>query len=448
MNYEVVVIGGSAAGLIAAKTAKLTHKEKSVLIIRKEEISLVPCGIPYIFSTLNNIDENKMGIDPIKKLGVDFLIEEVLSVDVKEKKVKTSGNEVTYEKLIFATGSNPFVPPIKGADLGGVYTIPKEYEYLKSIMKPLSDAKNVIVIGAGFIGVEVGDELRKEGKNVTLVEALDRVLPMALDEDISELVAAKLKDQGMDIRTGHTVSELRGENSRIKSVVFQNGTEIPADAVIMSIGYRPNTGLAADAGLFIGKYGAIWTDEYQRTSKPDVYAVGDCAEHKDFFTRKSNRLMLASTATFDARVAGMNLFKLKLVKKNKGNISIFSSSIEGLAMGAAGITESIAKMENFDIEVGKFSAVDRHPGTLPDKSPLTVKLIFSKSDGILMGAQIIGGKSTGEMINILGIAIQQGLSAMDLATLQFGTHPLLTAAPTMYPIVVAAETVARELCCR
>ncbi|MBN2659047.1 MAG: FAD-dependent oxidoreductase [Spirochaetales bacterium] len=448
MNYDVVVIGGSAAGLIAAKTAKLAHKEKSVLVIRKEEISLVPCGIPYIFSTLNNIDENKMGIDPIKQLGVDFLIEEALSLDVKEKKIRTTDHVVSYDKLILATGSTPFVPPIKGSDLNGVYTIPKDYEYLKTIMKPLADAKNIVVIGAGFIGVEVGDELRKEGKNVTLVESLNRVLPMALDEDISELVASKLKEQGMDIRTGHTVSELKGEKGRIKSVAFQNGSEIPADAVIMSIGYRPNNKLASDAGIFIGQYGAIWTDEYQRTSLADVYAAGDCAEHKDFFTRKSNRLMLASTATFDARVAGMNLYKLKLVKKNKGNISIFSSAIEGLALGAAGITETTANEENFDIEIGKFTSVDRHPGTLPDKSPLTVKLIFSKSDGTVMGAQIVGGKSTGEMINILGIAIQQGMSAMDLATLQFGTQPLLTAAPTMYPIVVAAESVARNLCCR
>ena len=179
MKYDVVIIGGSAAGLIAAKTAKLSYPDKSVLVVRKEEISLVPCGIPYIFSTLNSIDDDKMGIDPIKKLGVDFLIEEVEKVDVESKTVFTSKTEIKYEKLVFATGSAPFMPPIEGVDQKGVYIIPKDYNYLKGILESISEAKNFVVIGAGFIGVEVSDELRKQGGNVTLVEAMDRVLPLA-----------------------------------------------------------------------------------------------------------------------------------------------------------------------------------------------------------------------------------------------------------------------------
>jgi len=448
MKYDVVIIGGSAAGLIAAKTAKLSHPDKSVLVIKKEEITLVPCGIPYIFSTLNSIDDDKVGIDPIKKLGVDFLIEEVKKVDVENKKVMTGKTEVDYDKLVFATGSTPFIPPIEGVDQEGVFNIPKDYEYLKGIMEPVSRAKDVVIIGAGFIGVEMSDELRQQGKNVTLVEALDRVLPLAFDEDISELVNEQLVSKGLNIRTGHKVMRLIGENGHVTSVELDNGDLLKADAVILSIGYKPCTELAIEAGLYMGRYNSIWTDEYQRTSIPDVFAAGDCAEHKDFFTRKATRLMLASTATFDARVAGMNLFGIRLIKQNKGNISIFSSAIEGLAMGAAGITEATAKSEGFEIKVGKFTAVDRHPGAIPDKSPQTVKLVFSKSEGVLLGAQVATGKSAGELINVLGLAIQQGMTAVDLVTVQFGTHPLLTAAPTMYPAIVAAESVARDICCK
>ncbi len=448
MKYDVVIIGGSAAGLIAAKTAKLSHPDKSVLIVRKEEISLVPCGIPYIFSTLKSIDDDKVGIDPIKKLGVDFLIEEVKKVDTEVKKVLTGKTEIEYDKLVFATGSTPFVPPIEGVDQEGIFIIPKDYEYLKKIMEPISRAKNVVIIGAGFIGVEMSDELRQQGKNVILVEALERVLPLAFDEDISEIVNKQLVSRGMNIKTGHKVMRLNGENGHVTSVELDNGDLLKADAVILSIGYKPCTELATEAGLYMGRYNSIWTDEYQRTSIPDIFAVGDCAEHKDFFTRKATRLMLASTATFDARVAGMNLFGIRLIKQNKGNISIFSSAIEGMAMGAAGITEATAKSEGFEIKVGKFTAVDRHPGSIPDASPQTVKLIFSKSGGVLLGAQVATGKSAGELINILGMAIQQGLSAIDIVTMQFGTHPLLTAAPTMYPAIVAAESVAREICCR
>ena len=447
MNFDIVVIGGSAAGLIAAKTAKLSHPNKKVLIIRKEEVSLVPCGIPYIFSTLKNIDDNKMGIDPMKNIGIEFLIEEVTSIDTESKYVTTNKNKVSYEKLIIATGSTPFVPPIKGVQQEGVFTIPKDYEYLKTILKPLEDANNIVVIGAGFIGVEVSDELRQKGKNVTLIEAMDRILPQAFDKDITEKINETLTSKGLKIMTGEMVEEITGNNNKISGVTLKSGKTIKADAIIMSIGYRPNTKLAKEAGINIGKFGAIWTDEYQRTSVEDVFAAGDCAEHKDFFTRKANRLMLASTATYDARIAGMNLYKINLIKQEKGNISIFSSAIDGLAMGAAGITESTAISESFNITIGKSAVIDRHPGTLPGKSPQIVKLIFSKSDGILLGAQVITGLSAGELINILGVAIQQRMTAMDLATLQFGTHPLLTAAPTVYPIVTAAESVARQLCC-
>ncbi|MEA1910154.1 MAG: FAD-dependent oxidoreductase [Spirochaetota bacterium] len=447
MNYDVVIIGGSAAGMIAAKTAKLSHPGKSVLIVRKEEISLVPCGIPYIFSTLKSIDDDKAGIDPLKKLGVEFLIEEVKKVDVENKKIMTEKNEISYDKLVFATGSTPFVPPIQGVDLEGVFIIPKDYKYLKKIMEPIAKAKNIIVVGAGFIGVEMSDELRKEGKNVTLVEAMDSVLPLAFDGDISGVAQEMLISKGLTIKTGNKVLRIIGENGNVSSIELESGEILTADAVILSIGYRPNTTLAAEAGLFMGRHESIWTDEYQRTSTPDVFAAGDCAEHKDFFTRKSTKLMLASTATFDARVAGMNLFGIKIVKQNKGNISIFSSAIDGLAMGAAGITEATAEKEGFEIRIGTFTAVDRHPGVIPDKSLQTVKLIFSKSGGMLLGAQVVTGKSAGELINVLGIAIQQGMSAVDLVTMQFGTHPLLTAAPTMYPAIVAAESVARDICC-
>jgi len=446
MKYNVVVVGGSAAGLVAAKSAKLAFPDKKILIIRKEEVSLVPCGIPYVFSRLSSIEEDIMGIDPLKKLGVEFLIDEVIRVDVVSKKVFTLKDSVEYEKLVFATGSEPFIPPIEGIDNTGIFTISKDYDYLKGVLQTVRKAKRVVVVGAGFIGVEVSDEINASGKEVTLVEAMDRVLPLAFDEDIASVVAEKLIQNGVKIKTNSKVKRFNVTGEQVNSVELENGEKVETDAVIVSIGYRPNTKIAKEAGLFIGKNGSIWTDEYLRTSEKDVFAAGDCAEHKDFFTRKATKLMLASTATFDARVAWCNLYGLKVIRENKGNISIFSSAINGLAMGAAGVTEATARVEGFEVEIGKFTAIDRHPGTLADKSQQTVKLVFSKHNGILLGAQVVTGTSAGELINILGLAIQKGMTAVELATLQIGTHPLLTAAPTMYPIILAAESVARSIC--
>ncbi len=439
MNYDIVIIGGGPSGGAAASSVKMLNPEKSVLVIRKEQEALIPCGIPYTFGTLNSVEEDIKPIEPIRKEGVDFLFDEVTNIHTNSKLLELKNNpEVIYEKLIIATGSTPFIPPIPGVELDGVVTIKKDLQYIKSINQGLKEAKNIVVIGAGFIGVEMSDELAKTCNNVTLIESMESILPLAFDNEVIEPTTEILKNHGVTIKTNTVVSEIIGENGKVTGVKLNNGEKIIADKVILSIGYRPNVSLAKNCGITTGIYDGIVTDEYFRTNKEDVYAIGDCAEHRDFFTRKPTRQMLASTGSSEARIAGMNLYDLKVVKQTKGSIAIFSTSIDGISMGAAGLTEKSAKAEGFNIVVAKNSGFDHHPKVLPDTSKQMVKLIFSKVGGVILGAQIIGGKSTGEMINILGLAIQKHMTASELAIMQYGTHPMLTAGPVVYPIVQAA----------
>jgi NADPH-dependent 2,4-dienoyl-CoA reductase/sulfur reductase-like enzyme len=447
MNYDIVIIGGNPAGGTAASSAKMLYNDKSVLVIRKEQQSLIPCGIPYTFGTLNRVEDNIKSIEPAKKMGIDFLIDEVSEID-SSKKCLTLKNSSTvyYEKLIVATGSTPFTPPIEGVDLEGVVTIRKELEYIKSINSTLKGGKDIVVIGAGFIGVEMSDELIKLNGNVTLIEAMDSILPLAFDKDMIAPATEVLTKHGVNIRTNTMVDKILGENGNVSGVKLKNGEVIKADRVILAIGYKPNVSLAKDCGLEIGIYGGIVTDEYLRTTKPDIFAVGDCVEHRDFFTRKQSKLMLASTGASEARIAGMNLYDLRVIRQIKGSIAIFSTSLDDISMGAAGLTEMQANTEGFRIIVGRNVGVDHHPALLPETSKQIVKLIFSKGSGVILGAQIIGGQSTGEMINILGLAIQKHMTASELAIMQYGTQPLLTAGPGNYPIVLAAMSAVQQMC--
>jgi NADPH-dependent 2,4-dienoyl-CoA reductase/sulfur reductase-like enzyme len=438
MKYDVIVIGGNPAGSVAASVTKQLHNDKSVLVIRKEPESLIPCGIPYVFGTLPEVEDDIKPIGPAKQKGIEFLFDEVTAIDTENKTLTLRNNEqASYTKLVIATGSTPFVPPIEGKDFDGVFTIKKEIEYIKSIREPLKNANNIVIVGAGFIGIEMSDELVKISENVTLIESMDSILPLAFDKEMIAPAVSVLEQHGVTIRTGTMVKRITGKNNKVTGVEINTGEIIPADAVILAIGYRPNTTLAKDAGLDIGIFGGIITDEYLRTSVSDIFAVGDCAEHRDFFTRKQSRLMLASTGASEARVAGMNIFDLKVIRQHKGSIAIFSSSLDEIAMGAAGLTETQAANEDFHYIVGTSTGMDHHPGKLPG-AKIQMKLLFSTGSGVLLGAQIIGGKTTGEMINILGLAIQKSMTAAELATMQYGTQPLLTAGPGIYPIVLAA----------
>jgi len=242
----------------------------------------------------------------------------------------------------------------------------------------------------------------------------------------------------VDILTCKKVEEIKGKN-KASLVILDDGTKLNTDMVIISVGYQPNIDLAEKLGLNIGKSGAIWVNEYMRTSNHDVFAVGDCAEKKEFFSRDAIKLMLASTAMAEGRLAGSNLYTLKVVREFKGTLGTVSTHFGGLSLGGCGLTEKQAKHLGFGYIVGNAEAPDRHPGKIKDASKLKVKLIFSAPySHTLLGGQIAGGKSVGEMTNILSVMIQKGFKDIEIDTLQIGTHPLLTSSPIAYPIIKAA----------
>ncbi|MCY6483139.1 FAD-dependent oxidoreductase [Clostridium aestuarii] len=443
---DILIIGGSAAGLVAALTAKSNYTDKDVTVIRKEEIVMIPCGIPYVYGTTGTTNKNILPDEGLKKLGVNIIVDEVTSID-KENKVCTIKNSdnLQYDKLIIATGSTPTVPKwLKGTELKNVFTIPKNKVYLDEMQSMLEGCKKIVTIGAGFIGVELSDELNKLGKEVVLVEKLPHILGLAFDAEVAVEAEALIKSRGVKLLTGIGVKEILGED-KVSGVLLENGEKIEADAVVLSIGYRPNVKLAQEAGLEINDMGFIIADQYRRTRDKDIFAIGDCSEKRDFITGKLSGIMLASTACTEARVAGMNLYKLSTVKTFLGTIGIYSTAIHETGFAAAGLTEAIAKKEGFEVVTGCFTGIDRHPGHIEDTHKQMVKLIASKDSGIILGGEIVGGKSAGELINVIGFIIQGKMTIADLLTAQIGTHPMLTASPAGYPLIKAAEVVAKKL---
>ncbi len=438
MKFDAVIIGGGPAGVAAAETALATYPKKKFALIKKENQTLVPCGIPYTLATLDSVESDILSTKGIESKGVEVIVDEVKEIDVDGKKIVTaSKKEIEYDRLVISTGSRAIVPKIPGVELDGVFTVPKDISKISKMKDALKKMQKIVVVGAGFIGMEVSDEIHKMGKDVTVVEAMNRVLPIAFDPEFSLEVQKILEENHIRVMTSSRVKEIFG-NGKVEGVLLESGERIDVDGVVLSIGYRPESSLAKNAGIFIGMTGGIWTDEYMRTSAKDIFAIGDCTEHKEFFSRRPSKLKLASTAAFDARVAGANLFNIRLIREIKGNIGIFSTSIFGQTLGAAGSTERDAMESGFETFCGNSTAVDHHPGTLPNTSKLKVKLVFSKTSAVLLGGQIMGGKSVGEMINVLGMAVQNRMTVTDLVTLQIGTHPLLTSSPVVYPIITAA----------
>jgi len=441
MKYDVIVVGGGPAGVISAVTTRKYYPDKTILMIKNVKNGVVPCGIPYMYSTLKNPEDNATGNMPLEKNNVEFIVDEVVEINKDTKEVKTKeGKSFEYDKLVLAIGGKAIVPPIEGVEKKGVWSIKKDLDYLKKLNEEVQSATDIVVIGGGFIGVEFADELSTmSGKKVTLVEFLPEILSNSFDNEFLQKVHDELSKQGVNIITGQRAMKFNGSES-VESVTLSNGSEISCQLVILGIGASPNSNIAKEAGLEIGETKAIVVNEYMKSRSDDnIFAVGDCSQKKDFFTHKRTGVMLASTACAEARIAGANLFSLKVDRVSKGTIATYSTRVGEICIASAGMTEKTANKENFEFVTGVAQATDKHPGKLPNTKTTDVKLIFSKESGVILGGQISGGESVGEMINIIGIAIQKGTTITEFETLQIATHPKLTAAPTMYPIVSAAQ---------
>ncbi len=441
-RYDIVVIGGSAGGLTAAITARRQYPDKSILVIRRDEKALVPCGIPYIFGTLGSIDENVIGDGIYAKNNMELLIDEVTDIDRAAQviSVKNEG-EIKYDKMVLAAGSKPLTPPIKGIDKKGVFSVKKDYYYLKALKEEIEKVEKIAIIGGGFIGVEFSDEIRKRGKEVCIIEMLPHCLMIAFDEDISIKAEKLLEENGVKLYTNEKVVEFVGDE-KVEKVRLESGKEIETDLVIVAIGALPNTDLAEKIGLELGPTKAIAVDRYMRTSDPNIFSAGDCAEKVSFFDGKPSRLRLASIATMEARIAGANLFGVH--RMNMGILGVFSTVVDNTAFALAGLSERTAKEKGYNVVIGEAESVNRHPGTMPGADKISVRLIFERGSKILIGGEVVGAKSSGEIVNIISALIQQRVSAYEIATFQMGTHPALTASPVGYQLVTAAEIALRK----
>jgi NADH oxidase (H2O2-forming) len=435
-NYDIVIMGGGPAGVQSALSAKNSWPGKTIALIRKEEVPMLPCGIPYVFHTLKSVDENILPDAPLEKNGIKIIVGEVSGRDWKTLRL-ADGREVAFDRLILAFGSIPEMLPIEGGENGKIYTVAKNYDYLKKFREAVEGSNDVLIIGGGYIGVELSDELSRAGKAVTIVEMMPYLLPNTMDPEFGDIAEAELKNQGCNVLTGTKVEKI-SEERKIMGAELEDGNRINADIVIIAAGYKPDVETAEKMGVAVDSEYGVLVDEYLRTSVPDIYAAGDCVANRNSFTGEYTKAMLASTAMAQGRLAGSNLYGINVFKTFGGTLSSFSTKVGQSALAVTGLTENHAREMDIGYFIGQTDTVDHHPSCLPGTRKIRTKLVFARKTHHLLGAQVSGGDSVGELVNMLSVMIQNKMTDMEIDTLQIGTHPLLTPSPLGYSVINAA----------
>jgi len=401
--------------------------------VRKEKSVLIPCGIPYIFGTVCSPEKNLVPDSVLEKNNIDLIIGEAEEIEKEQKVVKIKGSEdVKYEKLIITTGSLPVEPPIEGFGKENSFVIKKDVAYLSNMLEKINKSKNMVIIGGGFIGIEFADECQKDRDiKISIVEMLPHCLMLTFSESTCMMAEDLMKGKGVGIFSGEKVESIVG-NEKVEGIKLASGKTIEADSKI-----------AEQSGIEINQKGAIVVDRYMQTSEKDIFSCGDCCEKFSFFNKKPCNLMLASVATNEARIAAANLYKINRI--NEGVIGTFSTVIGETALARAGMSVNEAEENGYDIVVGTAEAPNCHPGCMPCSSNLKVSLVFEKGSGIILGGELVGAKSGGELINLIGGCIHEKMIASHMAIFQMGTHPALTASPIAYQISNAAEIAVKKL---
>ncbi len=412
--------------------------------MRKEKSVLIPCGIPYIFGTVCSPEKNLVPDSVLEKNNIDLIIGEAEEIEKEQKVVKIKGSEdVKYEKLIITTGSLPVEPPIEGFGKENSFVIKKDVAYLSNMLEKINKSKNMVIIGGGFIGIEFADECQKDRDiKISIVEMLPHCLMLTFSESTCMMAEDLMKGKGVGIFSGEKVESIVG-NEKVEGIKLASGKTIEADVLLVGVGAKADSKIAEQSGIEINQKGAIVVDRYMQTSEKDIFSCGDCCEKFSFFNKKPCNLMLASVATNEARIAAANLYKINRI--NEGVIGTFSTVIGETALARAGMSVNEAEENGYDIVVGTAEAPNCHPGCMPCSSNLKVSLVFEKGSGIILGGELVGAKSGGELINLIGGCIHEKMIASHMAIFQMGTHPALTASPIAYQISNAAEIAVKKL---
>jgi CoA-disulfide reductase len=450
MKLKVVIVGGVAGGASAAARLRRLNEDAEIILFEKGEyISFANCGLPYYIGEVIQEKDKLVVQTPEamkKRFNIDVRVNSEVTKVLPDKKVVEVLNikegttyTETYDKLILSPGAEPVRPPLPGIDSDRVFTlrnIPDTYkikDYVDTI-KP----KRAVVVGAGFIGLEVAENLHARGVKVTVVELADHVIG-PLDLDMAALVHQHMKSKDVEFYLKDGVKSLSNTKS-FTVVELTSGRSLKADMVIMGIGVKPEAKLAVDAGLKIGKTGGILVNENMLTSNPDIYAVGDVVEVKDYISGNPALIPLAGPANKQGRIAANNI--CGIVEKYEGTQGTSIVKVFDITVAITGNNEKILKRNNIEYEKS-FTHSGSHAGYYPGAIPMAIKLIFDKKNGKILGAQIIGYEGVDKRIDVIATAIRAGMTVYDLEKLELAYAPPYSSAKD--PVNIAGYTAANIL---
>jgi NADPH-dependent 2,4-dienoyl-CoA reductase/sulfur reductase-like enzyme len=445
---RVVIIGGDAAGMSAAAQASRSGADIELVVFeRSEHTSYAACGLPYFVAGLITDSDKLVARSPEQHRanGIDVRTgHEVVSIDTVQRHVVVrnlaTGTETTepFDQLVIATGASAVRPPFTNIDARGVMNIKviPDAVAIEEILRDRSP-RRAVVVGAGYIGLEMAEAFMLRGLEVTILERLDQ--PMAtLDADMAAELADGIRGLGIDLRLGVSVTGFEVDADGWVTAVTTDAGVVPTDLVVMGLGVRANSQLASDAGIAVGPSGAIATDEQMLTSVPGIYAAGDCAESFHRISKRPVSIALGTHANKQGRVVGINISGGDL--RFPGVIGTAVTKIGHIEIGRTGLTMVEAADAGLDAVASKITAGSR-AHYYPDGAPMTVKIVSERNTGRMLGAQIVGGPEAAKRIDTLAIAIWNEMTVDDFSQTDLGYAPPFS--PVWDPILTAARTKAR-----
>lgn len=425
---KLVIVGGVAGGASAATRARRLAEQSHIVVFeRGPDVSFANCGLPYYLGG-EIADRGKLLVVTPERMKERFNLDvrvrsSVEAIDRARKLVRVrnlaSGREYdeSYDKLILAPGAAPIRPPLPGIDLPGIFTL-RNLQDVDRIKEKLDAARSAVVIGAGFIGLELVENFVRRGIATTVVELQDQVLP-PFDKEMTSPVVEEMARHRVRLLLSDAAAAFDAHDGGI-SVSLKSGTRLRADLVVVGVGVRPENGLAQAAGLTVGARGGIRVNAHMQTSDPDIYAVGDVVETTDFVSGRPAQVPLAGPANRQGRIAADHAFGRP--SKFRGTQATAIVRVFGKTAALTGASEKSLKRENHAYRK-VYVHPAHHAGYFPGAEPMALKLLFDPASGKILGAQAVGGAGVDKRIDVIAVAIQAGMTVFDLEEVELAYSP-------------------------